>query len=123
MDDVAVAPDPQGVGVGSRLLRLAEERAHARGLPEVRSYTNEAMVENLDYYHRRGYRETHRGTQDGYRRVFFTKPGRQQRRARGRPLTDRQSTDAVASPRMGCRSTGERPSRGRVTRRRVRSGR
>jgi hypothetical protein len=31
------------------------------------------MSENLDYYPRRGYRETHRAEQDGYRRVFFTK--------------------------------------------------
>ncbi len=40
---------------------------------EVRLYTNEAMAENLTYYPRHGYRETHRATQDGYRRVFFTK--------------------------------------------------
>ena len=31
------------------------------------------MTENLTYYARHGYRETHRATQDGYRRVFFTK--------------------------------------------------
>jgi hypothetical protein len=42
-------------------------------LPEIRLYTNEAMTENLDYYPRRGYRETHRATQDGYQRVFFSK--------------------------------------------------
>jgi len=60
--------------VGSRLLRLAEEQAQAQGLPEVRLFTNEAMTENLDYYPRRGYREIHRCTQEGYRRVYFTKP-------------------------------------------------
>jgi hypothetical protein len=43
------------------------------GLPEIRLYTNEAMTENLGYYPRRGYRETHRATQNGYRRVFFSK--------------------------------------------------
>lgn len=32
------------------------------------------MTENLEYYPRRGYRETHRAQQHGYRRVFFTKP-------------------------------------------------
>ena len=31
------------------------------------------MTENLAYYPRRGYRETHRSTQDSYHRVFFTK--------------------------------------------------
>ncbi len=73
LDNVAVAPDAQGFGVGSRLLRLAEEQAQAQGLLEVRLYTNEAMTENLTYYARHGYRETHRAIQDGYRRVFFTK--------------------------------------------------
>ncbi len=73
LDNVAVDPDAQGVGVGSRLLRLAEEQAEAQGLNEVGLYTNEAMTENLTYYPRHGYRETHRATQDGYRRVFFTK--------------------------------------------------
>ena len=73
LENVAVDPDVQGNGVGSRLLRLAEEQAEAQGLNEVRLYTNAAMTENLTYYPRHGYRETHRATQDGYRRVFFTK--------------------------------------------------
>lgn len=73
VDNVAVAPAAQGAGVGSRLLHMAEEHARMRGLPEVRLYTNEAMTENLAYYPRRGYLETHRGVQHGFRRVFFTK--------------------------------------------------
>jgi len=73
LENVAVAPEVQGLGVGARLLRLAEEQAQEQGLPEVRLYTNEAMTENLTYYPRHGYRETHRSTQDGYHRVFFTK--------------------------------------------------
>jgi GNAT superfamily N-acetyltransferase len=73
LESVAVAPSAQGHGVGTRLLRWAEEQALARGLREVRLYTNEAMTENLAYYPRRGYRETHRATQNGFRRVFFTK--------------------------------------------------
>ncbi len=31
------------------------------------------MTENLAYYPRRGYRETHRTMGDGFSRVFFTK--------------------------------------------------
>ncbi len=73
LESVAVAPHAQGLGVGGRLLQLAEEQARVHGLPEVRLYTNEAMVENLAYYPRHGYRETHRGTDSGFRRVFFTK--------------------------------------------------
>ena len=36
--------------------------------------TNEAMTENLAYYARHGYVETHRAEQDGFQRVFFRKP-------------------------------------------------
>jgi ribosomal protein S18 acetylase RimI-like enzyme len=73
LENIAVAPSVQNMGLGSRLLHLAEQHALAMGLPEIRLYTNEAMTENLDYYPRRGYRETHRATQNGYRRVFFSK--------------------------------------------------
>jgi ribosomal protein S18 acetylase RimI-like enzyme len=73
IDNVAVAPDCQGRRIGNRLLAFAEEQACSAGLAAVRLYTNEAMRENLCYYLRHGYRETHRGLQDGYRRVFFIK--------------------------------------------------
>jgi ribosomal protein S18 acetylase RimI-like enzyme len=73
LENVAVAPQAQGQGVGRRLLRLAEEQARTHGSSEVRLYTNEAMTENIDYYARHGYRETHRAAEDGFRRVFFTK--------------------------------------------------
>jgi N-acetylglutamate synthase-like GNAT family acetyltransferase len=73
LENVAVAPHAQGLGVRARLLQVAEGQARAHELPEVRLYTNEAMVENLAYYPRRGYHETHRSTLDGFRRVFFKK--------------------------------------------------
>jgi GNAT superfamily N-acetyltransferase len=56
------------------LLALAEEQARGLGLGEIRLYTNEAMTENLAYYPRHGYAETHRAEQDGFNRVFFRKP-------------------------------------------------
>lgn len=70
---VAVTPDVQGLGVGRRLLCLAEERARAQGLNEVRLCTNVAMTEDLTYYPRQGYQETHRATQNGHQRALFTK--------------------------------------------------
>jgi N-acetylglutamate synthase-like GNAT family acetyltransferase len=73
LGNVAVLPSAQGSGTGSQLLALAEERARQLGLPEVRLYTNEAMTENLAYYPRRGYTETHRAEHHGFRRVFFVK--------------------------------------------------
>ena len=60
--------------IGSRLLARAEEYARGLGLSEIRLYTNAAMAENLAYYPRRGYIETHRADQDGFHRVFFRKP-------------------------------------------------
>lgn len=72
--NLAVRPELQGQGIGSRLLAFAEERARALGLPEVRLCTNERMTENLAFYPSRGYRETHRAVERGYARVFFAKP-------------------------------------------------
>jgi len=73
IENVAVRPGAQGRGVGRELLAWAERVAADLGYGEVRLYTHEAMTENIAYYPRRGYTETHRGGQDGYRRVFFTK--------------------------------------------------
>ncbi|MFZ0217256.1 MAG: GNAT family N-acetyltransferase [Candidatus Dormiibacterota bacterium] len=73
LENVAVNPDLQGAGVGTALLRLAEREAASRSLPAIRLYTNEAMTENLAYYPRRGYRETHRAIENGFRRVYFEK--------------------------------------------------
>jgi ribosomal protein S18 acetylase RimI-like enzyme len=73
VENIAVSPQAQGSGLGSALLAQAERIAVKRGKDWVRLYTNEAMVENLAFYPRRGYVETHRGTVDGYARVYFAK--------------------------------------------------
>jgi GNAT superfamily N-acetyltransferase len=73
VENIAVRPAAQGRGIGARLLALADEQARELGYGEVRLYTHEAMTENIAYYPRRGYTETHRGGQDGFRRVFFRK--------------------------------------------------
>ena len=73
LENVAVLPAAQGRGIGSRLLALAEDHARSLHLSEIRLYTNEAMTENLIYYPRHGYVETHRAEHDGFRRVFFRK--------------------------------------------------
>ena len=73
LDVVAVAPEAQGGGHGRVLLARADQDAREQGLPEIRLCTNEAMTENLEFYPRRGFRETSRAVQDGYHRVFFAK--------------------------------------------------
>ena len=73
IENIAVLPSAQRRGIGARLLALAEDEARANGLGEIRLYTNEGMTENLAYYPRRGYVETHRAEEEGFRRVFFSK--------------------------------------------------
>jgi GNAT superfamily N-acetyltransferase len=73
LENLAVLPAAQKTGIGARLLALAEEQARSRGFGEIRLYTNQAMTENLAYYPRHGYTETHRAGQGGFRRVFFRK--------------------------------------------------
>jgi ribosomal protein S18 acetylase RimI-like enzyme len=73
IDNLAVSPACQGLGIGSHLLAVAEDAARSAGLDEVRLFTHQLMVENLRYYARRGYVETHRLQENGFSRVFFTK--------------------------------------------------
>jgi molybdopterin/thiamine biosynthesis adenylyltransferase/ribosomal protein S18 acetylase RimI-like enzyme len=73
LDNVAVAEDFQGKGIGRRLVDFAEAEARRRGFAEIRLYTHQMMHENIALYPRLGYEETGRGTQDGYARVFFRK--------------------------------------------------
>jgi precorrin-4/cobalt-precorrin-4 C11-methyltransferase len=73
LENIAVAPAVQGRGLGSDLLAFVDAQARARGYREVRLYTHVTMAENIAYYPRHGYVETHRGGQSGYERVFFTK--------------------------------------------------
>jgi hypothetical protein len=57
-----------------RYLGDARLRRGSLGLGEIRPYTNEAMTENLSYRRRRGYAETHRAGQHGFRRVYLRNP-------------------------------------------------
>ncbi len=73
LENMAVLPAAQGRGIGARLMALAEDQARSLHLSEIQLYTNEAMTENLAYYPRHGYVETHHAEQDGFQRVFFRK--------------------------------------------------
>jgi ribosomal protein S18 acetylase RimI-like enzyme len=73
LDNIAVAPTRQGLGLGRRLLAFAEAEAMQRGYHEIRLYTHQTMVENQRLYASIGYEETGRGTEAGYDRVFMRK--------------------------------------------------
>ncbi len=74
LDNIAAHPDRQGRGLGRRLIAFAESEARRRGYAELRLYTHETMTENIALYTRLGFRETGRGQEAGYNRVFMTKP-------------------------------------------------
>ncbi len=73
LDNVAVAPEAQGRGLGARMLAFAELAARDAGFQSIRLYTHELMTENIARYTRIGYVETHRGEENGLRRVYMTK--------------------------------------------------
>ena len=73
LDNMAVSPSWQGLGLGRRLLAFAEAEALRRGYREIRLYTHQVMVENQRLYAAIGYEETGRGTEAGYDRVFMRK--------------------------------------------------
>jgi ribosomal protein S18 acetylase RimI-like enzyme len=73
LDNIAMAPTRQGLGLGRRLLAFAEAEAMQRGYHEIRLYTHQTMVENQRLYASIGYEETGRGTEAGYDRVFMRK--------------------------------------------------
>ena len=74
LDNIAIAPELQGRGLGRRLLAFAESEALRRGYREIRLYTHQTMIENQRLYASIGYEERGRGSEDGYDRVFMRKP-------------------------------------------------
>ncbi|QOQ78012.1 GNAT family N-acetyltransferase [Pseudomonas poae] len=73
LDNLAVAPDAQGLGFGRLLMEFAERHAIDAGYATIQLYTHETMTENIALYTRRGYMETHRAVEQGLRRVYMTK--------------------------------------------------
>ena len=73
LDNIAVSPTHQGLGLGRRLLAFAEAEALRLGYSEIRLYTHQTMVENQRLYASIGYKETGRGSEAGYDRIFMRK--------------------------------------------------
>ena len=73
VENVAVCPPYQGMGLGRQLMQFVEEFAYENDLRKVSLYTNEQMTENIAFYEKLGYREIDRRLDDGYRRVFMSK--------------------------------------------------
>ena len=50
IENLAVAPEDQGQGLGTLLLQHAEKCAESLGLPLLRLYTNQAFESNVSFY-------------------------------------------------------------------------
>jgi GNAT superfamily N-acetyltransferase len=74
LDNIAVAPDHQGMGLGRWLLEYAESEARRQGFDSIYLYTQEIMTENLALYLRVGYVEYARRVEFGLHRVYLRKP-------------------------------------------------
>jgi GNAT superfamily N-acetyltransferase len=73
VDNVAVAPDRHGRGIGRALMAFAEDHARTLALPRLRLYTNALMTTNIALYVRLGYRETGRESIGGRNVVHMAK--------------------------------------------------
>lgn len=71
---LAIAPDVQGIGLGSQLLAAVEERGRAAGAAEAELFTGSLSEANLRLYLREGYTERQRVAGDGgIEQVFLRK--------------------------------------------------
>jgi len=73
LDNVAVRPTARGMGVGRKLLELAEAEARNQGYTSVYLATHELMHENRALYARVGYKEYAQREVNGFPRVFMRK--------------------------------------------------
>ena len=76
LDNIAVAPAHQGMGLGRWLLEYAESEARRQGFDSIYLYTQEIMTENLALYLRIGYVEYARRVEFGLHRVYLRKAPR-----------------------------------------------
>ena len=73
LDALAVMPDWMGHGIGRALMTHCEAAARHADLSRIELCTNTRMIDNQAIYPRLGFRETGRGIEDGYDRIFFSK--------------------------------------------------
>lgn len=73
LENVAVDPRFQGLGLGMKLIEFVEQQARGGGYGSVELYTNVKMTENLGLYARLGYVEFDRRVEEGFDRIYFRK--------------------------------------------------
>ena len=77
IDNIAVDPAHQGLGLGRQLIEYAVREAKRHNLSAIQLYTNSTMTENLGIYAHMGFVETHRvmesqfNIETGFPRVYM----------------------------------------------------
>lgn len=71
LDTVAVHNDYQGQGVGSLLLKAAEQAIVQTGFKSYQLYTNIHMYENINWYKKCGFIEIDRRQENGFMRIYM----------------------------------------------------
>lgn len=73
LDNIAVAPEASGQGLGRVLMNFAEEQTQKLGFSELELYTHELMTENISMYEKWGYRVDRLISEKGFNRVYMKK--------------------------------------------------
>lgn len=73
LDNIAVLPKFQKIGIGRKLIDLAEQEARQQGFFRLELYTNVLMTENISLYQGLGYTEVSRLTEKGFNRIYMSK--------------------------------------------------
>jgi GNAT superfamily N-acetyltransferase len=73
LENVAVRPSHQGIGVGKTLIEYAEDEARRQGFRSIYLYTHERMIENQSLYSKIGYVEYDRRVEKGFERLYMKK--------------------------------------------------
>ena len=71
LDTVAVHKAHQGRGVGSLLIKEAEQMIMQAGFSSYQLYTNIHMYENIQWYKNWGFTETERREENGFMRIYM----------------------------------------------------
>ena len=73
VENIAVHPKHQGMGLGKRLMEFSEAEASRMGYSRMRLYTNVKMVENQAFYEHLGWMKKEKLSEDGYERIYMEK--------------------------------------------------